>query len=227
MSDEIRTAVDLRASIVDQRGGIERFDGPQRRLLDALVAELAKRPDQIDVRAVTDLMAMLPRPVSVPERDNHPDPREVMFKIYMEMRERGEVPPEGWHQRRIDILEAENERLRAQLAGKTLEHSDVPKVVERLPRGGSAAIDLAEADITPPGEIGSECYAGIRPGPDDPSPRSTQVIEAKAVKRPNPPAASAAPQYDYNREQGWKDYVEADGTIRSTPRGRGHYWGPV
>jgi hypothetical protein len=32
---------------------------------------------------------------------------------------------------------------------------------------------------------------------------------------------------NYNREQGWKDYVEADGTIRSTPRGRGHYWGPV
>lgn len=73
MTDEIRTAADLRASIVDQRGGIERFDGPQRRLLDALVAELAKRPDAIDVRAVTDLMAMLPKPVSVPELESRDD----------------------------------------------------------------------------------------------------------------------------------------------------------
>ena len=110
-------------------------------------------------------------------------------------------------------------------AGKTLEHSDVPKVVERLPRGGSAAIDLAEADITPPGEIGSECYAGIRPGPDDPPRRSPPVIEGRAV--PNPPAASAAPQYDYNANQDWKNFVEPDGSIRTTPRGRGHDWGPV
>ena len=90
--DEIRTAADLRTSIVDQRGGIERFDGPQRRLLDALVFELAKKPNEIDVRAVTDLMAMLPRPVSAPERHNAPDPRQVMWEIYKQMRERGSFP---------------------------------------------------------------------------------------------------------------------------------------
>ena len=120
MSDEIRTAADLRGSIVDQRGGIGRFDGPQRRLLDALVFELAKKPNEIDVRVVIDLTAMLPQPVSAPERDNHPDPRQVMFKIYMEMRERGEVPPEGWHQHRIDEQAAEIAALRAQLVGAGL-----------------------------------------------------------------------------------------------------------
>jgi hypothetical protein len=113
MSDEIRTAVDLRTSIVDQRGGIERFDGPQRRLLDALVFELAKRPDEIDVGVVTDLMAMLPRPVSAPERDNHPDPRQVMWEIYKTMRERGEIGlnalPEGGADARIEELTHENE----------------------------------------------------------------------------------------------------------------------
>jgi hypothetical protein len=183
MSDEIRTAVDLRTSIVDQRGGIERFDGPQRRLLDALVFELAKKPNEIDVRVVTDLMAMLPRPVSAPERDNHPDPRKEMFRIYMEMRERGEVPPEGHFRHRIGELEGEA-RLRAQLAG------GLPSALEghSVPCGGSTVIDLAEADITPPGELG-ECYAGSRPGPDDPP--KPRVIEGKAV--PKPPAARAAP----------------------------------
>jgi hypothetical protein len=33
---------------------------------------------------------------------------------------------------------------------------------------------------------------------------------------PSAPAAS----YDYNREQSWKNFVNADGSIRSTPRTR-------
>jgi hypothetical protein len=180
--------------------------------------------------AVQSLIALLPgRELPAPAEQHHQDPRLVMWQIYKQMRERGEIglkalPPEGDSQHRIDELEAENERLKARLAGKTLEHSDVPMVVERVPRGSSTAIDLAEADIVPPSEIG-ECYLGIERGPDDPPRRSTTVIEGRAV--PKPPSAPAAPQYDYNREQGWKDYVEADGTIRPTPRGRGHYWGPV
>jgi hypothetical protein len=203
MSDEIRTAAHLRASIVDQRGGIERFDGPQRRLLDALVFELAKRPDEIDVRVVTDLMAMLPRSVSVPERDNHPDPRQVMWEIYRTMRERGEIdlkplPPD---EEKIAQLESENAQLRAAL-------------------GGSTAITPRESDVVPPSE-----YLGVPPmrGPDDPPPRSTTVIES----RPNPPAASATPKYDYDKEQGWRDHVLPDGTITPTPMSRGRWWGPV
>jgi hypothetical protein len=87
---------------------------------------------------------------------------------------------------------------------------------------GTTAIIPAESDITPPGER-AECDPGVKPGPDDwRARRSTTVIEGRA----NPPPA-AAPAYDYSREQGWKDYVEPDGTIRTTPRGRGHYWGPV
>ena len=35
------------------------------------------------------------------------------------------------------------------------------------------------------------------------------------------PVSSSAPaaSYDYNREQSWKNFVNADGSIRSTPRG--------
>jgi hypothetical protein len=33
------------------------------------------------------------------------------------------------------------------------------------------------------------------------------------LPRPNPPAAPAAPQYNYNRERGWRDHVPPDGSI--------------
>jgi hypothetical protein len=33
------------------------------------------------------------------------------------------------------------------------------------------------------------------------------------LSRPNPPAVPAAPQYDYNRERGWRDHVLPDGSI--------------
>jgi hypothetical protein len=46
------------------------------------------------------------------------------------------------------------------------------------------------------------------------------------LSRRHPPAAPAAPAFDYAREQGWKDYIGADGEIRSAPR-RGKDWGPV
>jgi hypothetical protein len=115
----------------------------------------------------------------------------------------------------VNALSAENAHLKAQLAGG--HGSALPSL-----RGDSTAIDPTLSDIVPPGER-AERDAGPRRGPDDPPPRSTRIIEAV----PNPPAAPAAPQYDYSREQGWKDFVEPDGTIRSTPRGRGHYFGPV
>jgi hypothetical protein len=193
MSDEIRTAADLRASIVDQRGGIERFDGPQRRLLDALVFELAKKPNEIDVRVVTDLMAMLPRPVSAPEqhtRDDHDAAVAPLLKLFRYLHES------------VHTLSAENAQLRAALGGST------------------TAITPPTCDIVPPGER-AECDAGARPGPDDKPRRPGPVIEAV----PNPPAA---PAYDYNREQGWKDYVLPDGNISPTPFGGSRkFWGPV
>jgi hypothetical protein len=73
MTGEIRTGADLRASIVASRGGIERFDGAQQRLLDALVGELAKLPTDINCRAVADLMSMLPAPLAPQSDRQHYD----------------------------------------------------------------------------------------------------------------------------------------------------------
>ena len=39
--------------------------------------------------------------------------------------------------------------------------------------------------------------------------------------------APAAPAYDYDANTEWKSYVNSDASIRSTPRGGGHDWGPV
>jgi hypothetical protein len=49
--------------------------------------------------------------------------------------------------------------------------------------------------------------------------------------RPSAPAPTPAvdpppPAYDYGKEEGWKDFINSDGTISPRPR-RGHYWGPV
>jgi hypothetical protein len=78
--------------------------------------------------------------------------------------------------------------------------------------------------ITPPDsaiiEPSQFHVGGCRPGPDDPPPQSNVVIDV----RPNPaPAAPAPAAYDYARNQDWKSYINSDGSIRSTPRGR---WNP-
>jgi hypothetical protein len=198
MSDEIRTAVDLRASIVDQRGGIERFDGPQRRLLDALVFELAKKPNEIDVRVVTDLMAMLPRSVSAPERDNHPDPRVVLWNIIKEGRDRAALGFEGYDGkvRQVEALQGEVAALKAQLVGAGLAPA-LPDVA-----CDSTAIDPTE--VVPPGE-----YLGVPPmrGLDDP--KRPVTVDAKAV--PPAPAARSAPP----PRPAWEDWLDAGAGVGS------------
>jgi hypothetical protein len=54
-----------------------------------------------------------------------------------------------------------------------------------------------------------------------PAPAAKNVVPLK------PSSAPAAPAYDYDANSDWKSYVNSDGSIRSTPRGGGHDWGPV
>jgi hypothetical protein len=189
MSDEIRTGADLRTSIVDQRGGIECFDGPQRRLLDALVAELAKRPDAIDVRAVTDLMAMLPRPVSVPEPEaNEHAAREAAIKplrrLFRNLHES------------VATLTSENAALRARLG--------LPSAVTT-----KNAITPPTADIVPACERAS-MDAGPQPGPDDwRAPRPGPVIDGKV----NAPAASEQGWDATPNGKAWRDWHDAGGSV--------------
>jgi hypothetical protein len=181
-------AVALRLALDDLQGRIVRGES----------ADVARMLTASEALARLLPPAVLATPPS--DETHHQDPREVMFKIYMEMRERGEVPPEGHFQHRINELELENERLRAQIAGGL---PDVPMaatvtsvaVGKRGKDGGSSTIDPTE--VVPPGE-----YLGVPPmrGLDDP-PKRSPVIDA----RPNPPAAGAPAR------PAWQDWLDAGG----------------
>jgi hypothetical protein len=162
-----------------------------RLALDDLQGRIC-RGDSIDVARMltaSEALARLlpPTVLATPPAEQHGDPRQVMWEIYKQMRERGEIGlnalPEGGADARIEELTHENERLRARLAGK-----------------GVPAIDPAE--VVPPSE-----YLGVPPmrGPDDPPKRAPVTIEAKAV--PPAPAARAAPPL----RPAWEDWLDAGG----------------
>jgi hypothetical protein len=200
-----------------------------RVLLDTQSGRLV-RGESLDARELlmaSEALSRLLPPLREPAAGPREDPRQVMWEIYKQMRERGEIDlrsDEGWYQARIATLEAEI----IALGG----HPSAPEPGVSQHRGEAenrisghlcGSITPPTCDITPPNEIG-ECFSGQKPGPDDPPPRSTRIIEAV----PNPPAASAAPKYDYDKEQGWKDFVLPDGNISPTPMSGGRrWWGPV
>jgi hypothetical protein len=202
-------------------------------VLDGGTADLGRL-----VTAVEHLTRMLPaaREPLASQRDDRDAAVAPLLKLFRHLHES------------VHTLSAENAHLKAALKAGSPALPDVATLVESVP------IDPGEADITPPGEIGGECYAGMRPGPDDPPRRSPPVIvagdtchpqkktpfaghEGRAVRLSptNPPAApaavapaprSAAP-YDYSKERGWRDHVLPDGTITPVPMSRGRWWGPV
>jgi hypothetical protein len=68
--------------------------------------------------------------------ENDPnDPRERMLQIYMQMRERGEIPDEGTLQAKINEQAAELERLKAA--------PDIPTMLERVPAPAANVVPLS------------------------------------------------------------------------------------
>jgi hypothetical protein len=141
--------------------------------------------------SVDALIRLLPKAATEPAQTRE-DPREALLKIIMTMRERDADAFEGYDGKvkQVEVLQAEIAQLRAQLAGKTPEDSDVPTRVE--PASAANVVPLSRPRVAAPA-----------------------------------PAAPAAPGYDYDANSDWKSYVNSDGSIRSTPRGGGHDWGPV
>jgi hypothetical protein len=149
-----------------------------------------------------------PSALAKPPSEARQDPRQVMWEIYKQMRERGELPLQADFQARIDELEAENERLKALVEGDIYP----PRaLVESDPRGDSTAIDPPTCDVVPPSEWRGETYAGIRPGPDDPPRRTSLVIEAKVApkSKPVPP-----PSWDETPGgRAWQAWHDAGGSV--------------
>ena len=71
--------------------------------------------------------------------------------------------------------------------------------------------------------------AGAAPGaaPVEAAPAAPAANNVVSLPRAPAPAAPAAPAYNYDASNEWKAFVNSDGSIRSTPRGGGHDWGPV
>jgi hypothetical protein len=183
-----------------------------RVLLDNQSSRLVKG-ETLDARELlmaSDALSRLLPPLREPPSEPREDPRAVMFRIYMEMRSRGEVPPEGHFQHRINELEAENAQLRAALGVAPA----LPECRYGLPDAlaghstggrGSAAITPAEADVVPPSEIG-HAIVGKVAGPDDPKPGP--VIEGKAS------AARPSRQQDWDSTPNgvaWNEWRNAGG----------------
>jgi hypothetical protein len=81
-----------------------------------------------------------------PTRD---DPRETMFKIYMEMRERGEVPPEGWFRHRISELETKVAELEAALAAEPVPAGAASPPQPESPPAPSNVVPLSKSPNAP------------------------------------------------------------------------------
>jgi hypothetical protein len=178
------------------------IDGEQATVLDGGSADLAKL-----ITATENLIRLLPgRALPEPEQSRE-DPRQVMWEIYSRMRKNGELNLR--EETQVEALQAENAQLRAALKGSA------PALLEPTLE---SVITPPICDVVPPNER-AECDVGQKPGPDDPPRRTPPVIEAV----PNPPA-----KYDYDKEQGWKDYVLPDGNISPTPMSSSRrWWGPV
>jgi hypothetical protein len=146
------------------------------------------------------LTKFIPEPEHKSRRE---DPRQHMWRTYLEARRRGALAGEGY-----DGLKLENERLKAELATLKAAASPAP----------------GEPSATPPAPAGGNVVTLSRPTNE----RTTERSEVS----PNPSAASNVPVLvecvcDPSPEEPWKAYVEPDGSIRSTPFHGGKYWGPV
>jgi hypothetical protein len=105
--------------------------------LDALQGALI-RGESVDtakmLTASEALSRLLPPAVlASPPAERREDPREALFNLIMQQRARDGIPDEGTTQATINAQAAEIAQLRAQLAGKAPEDSDVPTVVGRVP----------------------------------------------------------------------------------------------
>jgi hypothetical protein len=171
-----------------------------RLALDDLQGRLI-RGEPIDMNRMltaSEALAKLlpPAVLASPPPEMRSDPRAALLEMILQMRDRDEIADRAEEpslREQVAALEAENMRLRAELAAlkaggaRKPVDDDMPEMVERVP-----------------------------------APAAKNVVPLKPSSAPAAPAA-----YDYDANSDWKSYVNSDGSIRSTPRGGGHDWGPV
>jgi hypothetical protein len=131
-----------------------------RMALDDQAAKLL-RGESTDVSKLLSaseaLAKLLPATVlAEPPPTRREDPRVALWKVYLGMRRRGEVPPKGWFQHRIDEQAAKITELESELAelkaGSPAEPTAVPPPpdnVVALPRA-TAGLSAQATPAAPP-----------------------------------------------------------------------------
>jgi hypothetical protein len=154
------------------------IDSAQADALEGRAADLGRL-----IVATESLVKLLPSDPPKPESQRE-DPRVVLWRIIKEGRDRLAEGYEGYDGkvRQVEALQGEVAALKAQLVGAGLAPALPDSTV------------ITPTEVVPPGEIG-ECYAGMRPGPDDPKPPVT--IEGKAARAAPPPRPA------------WEDWLDA------------------
>jgi hypothetical protein len=101
--------------------------------------------------SVDALIRLLPK-AATEAPEHREDPRAALLKIIMTMRERDADAFEGYDGKvkQVEALQAEVAQLRAQLAGKAPEDSDVPTVVERVPAPAAKAAKVVPLERRAP-----------------------------------------------------------------------------
>jgi hypothetical protein len=175
------------------------IDSAQADALEGRAADLGRL-----IVATESLVKLLPSEPPKPESQRD-DPRVVLWNIIKEGRDRAALGFEGYDGKckQIEALQAEVAALKAQLVGAGLAPA--------LPVVNSTAIDPPTSAIVPPGER-AECDAGPRAGLDDPPPRSTRIIEGKAVT-----SAPAASWDDTPSGRAWQSWHDAGGSVGGDP----------
>jgi hypothetical protein len=169
--------------------------------LDELQGRLI-RGESIDMArmltASEALSRLLPPAVlAAPPAERREDPRAALLALILQMRERDGIPDEGTTRGTINAQAVEIAQLKAQLAGKAPEVSDVPTMVERVPvlrraarAAGGMTLTPTEADVVPPGEIGEFYHGAPRPAPDDPN--NSRPVPGAVVRSLRSTAADGA-----------------------------------
>jgi hypothetical protein len=110
--------------------------------------------------SVDALIRLLPKAATEPAQTRE-DPRKALLDLILTMRERDEIADRAEEpslRERIAALEAENAQLRAQLAGKALEDSDVPTLVERVPAANVVPLPKPRAAAPAPAAPAAPAY---------------------------------------------------------------------
>jgi hypothetical protein len=200
--------------------------------------------------AVASLIALLPgrelpEPVAADGGPN--DPRTIMWETYSEMRRRGALAGEGLDGLKLTVerLKAENEQLKAALAGAPTPDEPGAKNLAVGANNLAVAGNVVPMRPSPTAENSAksaEKSASAAPPPPAP-PRACRIGETWSPERgyqpipprptPPPPAAAstprtAAPAPSFNYDDAMR-YVRPDGSISPMPLGGGgrKYWGDV